>query len=101
MTVKGVKIVFGTGSGALVDDVSSWLDVLEELGIKNIDTAESYGAWEEQLGLAGAASRGFVLDTKILSGLNPNPATKDLVIKSGKESLKKLKTESVSEMLQD
>ncbi|KAK8096196.1 hypothetical protein PG999_014218 [Apiospora kogelbergensis] len=96
MAVNGVKIVFGTGSDSHVfDDVPGWLDILDELSIKNIDTAEAYDTWEEQLGLAGAASRGFILDTKILSGMNPSPATKDLVIKSGKESLRKLKTESV------
>lgn len=76
------------------DDVAKWLKTIEELGISVIDTAEAYGASEQLLGEVGAASR-FTIDTKMLSAFGPQPSTKDAVLSSGKESLKKLKTDSV------
>ncbi|KAI8816307.1 NADP-dependent oxidoreductase domain-containing protein [Fimicolochytrium jonesii] len=90
----GTSAFNGPDSITTVAEVVEVLDALEELGVKNIDTAEIYGKSEELLGEAGAAKR-FVIDTKIGAGFKPEPATKDGVIQAGKESLKKLKTEQV------
>lgn len=96
MSTNNVKIVFGGAAfvEGPVEDVTSWLNTLESAGIKDIDTAQVYGQSETLLGKAGAASR-FNLDTKVSSGVGPDRATADFVLKSGQESLKKLQTDSV------
>ncbi|KAH8902860.1 Aldo/keto reductase [Coniochaeta sp. PMI_546] len=96
MSANGIKIVFGGAAfmSGSVDDVTDWLKTLEEAGITTIDTAQIYGASEELLGKAGAASR-FSIDTKHPSGFSPQPSTKDVVVNSCKESLQKLKTNAV------
>jgi aflatoxin B1 aldehyde reductase len=98
MSANGIQIIFGSASfiSATVDDVKGWLPVIEEAGIKNINTAQCYGLSEKLLGEACAASR-FTIDTKQDGGFGQQPATKDLVIQSGKESLQKLKTDAVSD----
>lgn len=70
-------------------------EILEDLDITNIDTAEMYSSSEEILGKVDAASK-FTVDTKLISGLGPRPCTKNLVIESCAISLKKLKTDTVS-----
>ncbi|KAF4995352.1 hypothetical protein FDECE_12844 [Fusarium decemcellulare] len=90
MSTGGIKLLFGSS----VDDVVEWLKTLDEVGIKAVDTAQAYGASEEMLGKAGAASR-FNIDTKLPSGFGPQLTTKDLVISSCKESLQKLQVNSV------
>jgi aflatoxin B1 aldehyde reductase len=98
MLVNGIKVVFGgVAFAAPVEVAQEWLKTLEGLGITNIDTAEVYGPSEEVLGNVNAASK-FILDTKILSGLGPRLSTKDVVIESGTSSLKKLKTNTVSQV---
>lgn len=77
-----------------VDETEEYLKLLEELGVKIIDTAAIYGQSEKFLGEKGAANR-FTLDTKHPGFMNPEPSTKDVVIASGKESLKKLGTSQV------
>ncbi|KAJ1324763.1 aflatoxin B1 aldehyde reductase [Microdochium nivale] len=96
MNPNDIKIIFGGGAfiEGSVEDVTSWLDTLESAGVSNIDTAQAYGQSETLLGKAGAASR-FNLDTKVSSGVGPDRATADFVLKSGQESLKKLQTDSV------
>lgn len=76
------------------DEVQEYLDLLEELGIKIIDTAALYGQSETFLGERGAANK-FTIDTKHPGVMQPEPSTKDVVIASGKESLKKLATSQV------
>lgn len=100
MLVNGINVVFGgvAFAGPSVDEATEWLQTLEALGITNIDTAEAYASSEEVLGKVNAASK-FTLDTKLLSGLGPNPCTKDVVIESGKSSLRKLNTDTVSQIL--
>ena len=100
MANKGAKIVFG-GAGfglegyfaepKLIEEV---LNLLEEDGVRIIDSACSYGKSEETLGEFGAPSR-FIIDTKFAGGLVPNDATIEAVVSSGKSSLEKLKTTSV------
>jgi aryl-alcohol dehydrogenase-like predicted oxidoreductase len=77
-----------------VEEVQEYLDLLAELGIKIIDTAALYGESEKFLGEKKAASR-FTIDTKHPGLMQPEPSTKDVVIASGKESLKKLATSQV------
>jgi aflatoxin B1 aldehyde reductase len=93
------SIVFGGGIFTApylhsLEEVQEYLDVLEELGIKTIDTAKLYGNSEVFLGEAKAASR-FTIDTKHPAFMNDKPSTKDVVIASGKESLKRLGTSQV------
>lgn len=75
-------------------DVQEYLDVLEEFGIKIVDTAAMYGESEKLLGEANAPSQ-FTIDTKHPGAMHPEPSTKDVVVASGKESLKKLGTSQV------
>lgn len=94
------KLIFG--GGALVpdlgyrsaEDVSSLLDVIDECGIKEIDTSALYGESEKYLGDSKAPSR-FLIDTKLAGGGSPVPSTKDIVVAQGKESLGKLGTSQV------
>ena len=95
---NGVKLVFGSSpflGNATVDDIAGWLRILDDLKINTIDTAQSYGQAEELLGKAGAASR-FTIDTKQSSGFSGPPSTKEFIVESGKASLQKLQTDSVS-----
>ncbi|KAK4114771.1 aflatoxin B1 aldehyde reductase member 3 [Canariomyces notabilis] len=96
MLANGIQIVFGTVTflNPPVEEVVEWLNLLEELDIKVVDTAEIYGASEQVLGKAGAASR-FTIDTKFPGGASPKISTKDAVIEACKESLKKLGTDAV------
>lgn len=98
MDTNGVKLVFGgaafMGDTADLDSVIQFLNTLDELNITTIDTAEGYGPSEELLGKAGAASR-FTIDTKQSSGFQGPPSTKEVIVESGKTSLKKLQTDSV------
>lgn len=96
MTTNGLRILFGGGAffSSDAEDTNRWLSALEEAGLTNIDSAESYGKSEQVLGEAGAASR-FTIDTKMSAGFGDKPANKDNIIAAGTESLKKLKTDSV------
>ncbi|KAK8050227.1 hypothetical protein PG994_011957 [Apiospora phragmitis] len=73
----------------------TWIKTLQDLNITDIDTAQNYGKSEELLGQVGAASSFFV-DTKVSEAMSPTVSTGDVVVKSGKESLEKLKTNSVN-----
>lgn len=101
MAKSGAKIVFGGavfgfgGEFSQQETAEEGLKVLEEEGVKVIDTAQAYGTSEEMLGQIGAASR-FTIDTKYPGGLIPNDGTAETVVAGGKESLKKLKADSVS-----
>lgn len=97
--MTAAKLVFGGGIFTApyvpsVDEVREYLDLLEEFGIKVIDTAAVYGDSEKFLGETKAASR-FTIDTKNPGAMNPEPSTKDVVVAAGKESLKKLATSQV------
>jgi hypothetical protein len=101
MVNTNIKIIFGggglghpEGGWSTKENIEELLKVLEEEGIKVIDTAQAYGASETFLGESNAASR-FVIDTKYPGGLIPREATKETIITSGEDSLKKLKTDCV------
>ncbi|TLD33448.1 hypothetical protein PspLS_01552 [Pyricularia sp. CBS 133598] len=97
MATNGIQIAFGGAAfvQGTVEETKSWLDTIEKTGIKIIDTAEAYGQSEALLGAAGAPSR-FTIDTKVLGGIGPNPSTAEVVIESGKKSLKNLGTDKVN-----
>lgn len=90
------KLVFGSTPffGGEVDVIKQYLEILRELGIKTIDTAQLYGESEAGLGQAQAASD-FIIDTKMSCTFMNLPATKANVVKYGRESLEKLQTDSV------
>lgn len=97
MLVNGIQVVFGaagfiTGS---VGDVQKWLQVVEEVAIKTIDTAALYGESEQLLGEAAAAQK-FTIDTKHPGGFGAQFSTRNVVIASFKKSLQALKADSVS-----
>ena len=101
MVNTNIKVIFGGGglgypggSWSTKENIAELLNVLEEEHVKVIDTAQAYGASETFLGETNAASR-FVIDTKYPGGLFPTEATKETVINSGEDSLKKLKTDCV------
>ncbi|KIL88411.1 hypothetical protein FAVG1_08491 [Fusarium avenaceum] len=96
MASNGLNIIMGGAvfAWSSVDVVKKWLDLVEKLGIKSIDTAQLYGHSEELLGKARAASR-FTIDTKIPGALAPDLTTEDYIVASCKESLKKLGTDKV------
>lgn len=92
-------IVFGGGIFTppyvnSADEVQEYLDLLPELGIKTIDTAALYGQSEKYLGEKEAHKK-FTIDTKHPGIMSEEPSTKDVVVASGKESLKKLGTSQV------
>lgn len=76
------------------DETEEYLKLLEELDVKIIDTAALYGESEKYLGENGAPKR-FTIDTKHPGIMNSEPSTKDVVIASGKESLRRLGTSQV------
>ncbi|KAK7988382.1 hypothetical protein PG989_008697 [Apiospora arundinis] len=97
MSSQDVQLVWGAaglfmGTPELAE---TWIKALEDAKITRIDSAQNYGKSEEMLGVVDAASR-FVVDTKVSETMGPNVATGNVVIKSGKESLEKLKTKSVN-----
>ncbi|KAH6661421.1 aldehyde reductase [Truncatella angustata] len=94
-TTQPPKVIFGSNPffGGDRDTHEKWLDFLQENGIETIDTAQVYAESEVNLGNINAPSR-FTVDTKAAAGFG-KPATKDVILKSGHESLKKLNTQSV------
>jgi aflatoxin B1 aldehyde reductase len=82
-------------------DVSTLLDRLLELGIRNIDTAARYpptdmGASERLLGEASVASKGFIIDTKVLTTTDGSDLLRRVAVKTSvAESLQRLKVSKV------
>jgi len=72
------------------------LDVLSKNDIKNIDTAQIYGAgWSEEiLGECNAGDR-FTIDTKAYGGIREGSATEDAIVEKALESVKKLGVKKV------
>ena len=95
----GVKFIFGGASflderNSPVDQVEDILQVVQHGGIISIDTASIYGSSEELLGKANASSC-FSIDTKYPGGMCPDVSSKEAVISSAEESLRKLRTTQV------
>jgi aflatoxin B1 aldehyde reductase len=99
--MPGLKIVFGTAgfnpthNYKTPDDAKAVLDVLEENGVKNLDTAQQYGESEAILGKINAGER-FIIDTKAQGGFDPdNSLHPETLYKLAHESLAKLKLRQV------
>jgi aflatoxin B1 aldehyde reductase len=100
----GITPVFGAASFSKEkgrpfsthEAVTAVLDVLAKNDIKNIDTAQVYGAgWsEEVLGECGAGDR-FVIDTKAYGGIKEGSATEEAIVEKALESVKKLGVKKV------
>jgi aryl-alcohol dehydrogenase-like predicted oxidoreductase len=93
-----VGVVFG--GNALQDEFFGGLEMKKEAlsllhteGVRNIDTASGYAASEENLGKLGAAKL-YTLDTKFTGG-TPETPTKETIIATANESLKKTGAEQV------
>ncbi|KAL2870713.1 aldo/keto reductase family protein [Aspergillus lucknowensis] len=102
MTTPPVQLIFGGASfGGMEADFVSLADtqdalkLLQDGGIKVIDTARTYTNSEKWLGQVGAPTR-FVVDTKYPGGLSPHPSSKEHVIATLDESLRLLKTDQVN-----
>ena len=99
--MAGIKVAFGGAvvvKGRLGDDestVHALYDMLEKYDVKIIDTAQFYGESEQVLGQTSAGKR-FIIDTKAPGGFVPGSATKENIMSSAKESLKKLNVDKVS-----
>lgn len=99
MSSTGIQLIFGGASfrdeaSSSLEEVEETLKLLEEEGVRTIDTARMYGCSEELLGRAKASSR-FSIDTKYPGGFSPEPSSEETVIATGEESLRKLQTTQV------
>ena len=89
-----IQIIYG-GYVDGFDGVPALLDVLQDAGVKHIDTAQLYGKSEEILGQQHVASR-FIIDTKDVAGFSPGTGSKEEVLARAEKSLRDLQTDSVS-----
>ena len=98
-----VRLVYGGGPlyrgqpfGTPVE-VNKLIDILLANGITKIDAAQTYGGGQVEtlLGEASAALR-ITIDSKHCGGWIPGQSSAARVVARGRESLKKLGTESVS-----
>ncbi|KAF3935158.1 hypothetical protein ABW20_dc0106309 [Dactylellina cionopaga] len=89
-----VKLIYGTypvspdaetGSVAHVVDL---LDLLWNLGVKNLDTAQVYGQSEATLGKVNISQRDFIVDTKHGAGFRKGTATVEGILNHGQEARK-------------
>lgn len=72
--------------------------ILQAHEVKIIDTAQAYGESEKALGELKAGDT-FTIDTKWPGGVPPGWATKDNILRTGKESVQKLGVKQVSDSL--
>ncbi|KAG9773965.1 Oxidoreductase sirO [Exophiala dermatitidis] len=96
-----IQVIFGAVS---VGNFEPWVgedylnkafSILEAHGVKSIDTAQLYGNSEKRLGEVKVGER-FVIDTKWVGGLTgPGWATKEKIIETAKESIRKLGVKQV------
>ncbi|KAI3391565.1 hypothetical protein diail_7143 [Diaporthe ilicicola] len=75
-------------------DLQPVLDILKGQAITQIDTAETYGSNEADLGAAAAVEQGFIISTKNPGGWQPGVALKELELRF-EASLRRLKASSV------
>lgn len=76
------------------EDVEKLYSVLLKHNVKEIDTAQLYQESENKLGETKAGER-FTLHTKWAGGWQPGWATRDNIVNSAKESMKKLGVKQV------
>ncbi|KAK7897671.1 hypothetical protein LTR67_004301 [Exophiala xenobiotica] len=100
MSSEALNIIFGGGA---IGNREPWTDdaylnevfkILESHGVTTIDSAQLYGECEKKLGEIKAGDR-LTIDTKWLGGWTPGSATKEGIVSSAKESIKKLGVKQV------
>lgn len=100
MASDKVKVVYG---GATLgnyepfiksEDVEKVYSVLTKHGVTTIDSAQLYGQSEATLGATKAGDK-FIIDTKWVAGWVPGSATREKVVASAQESIKKLGVKQV------
>lgn len=69
--MPSLNLALGTGLFHPAEKLQPALDAAKAAGIKEIDTAESYGPNEADLGIVGAAGQGFVISSKNPGGWSP------------------------------
>ncbi|KAJ3183173.1 hypothetical protein HDU85_002199 [Gaertneriomyces sp. JEL0708] len=96
MTASKLAYIFGTANmmDGNVENGKKFLDLLERLHIKILDTARIYGGSEGVLGKLKASDK-FIIDTKVPGG-TPGTQTKDAVHAAQKESFSQLGVEKVN-----
>ena len=101
MTSQGIKIAYGAATLGNRDpfnsteDLDEAFNILDKHNVKIIDSAQLYGNSETRLGEVKAGKR-FIIDTKWIGGWTPGAASKESIVKSGKESITKLGVGKVS-----
>lgn len=104
MSSPSIKLVYGgalissTGPISSAAQINELFEILRNAGINTIDTAQIYGDCEEILGQYQASSQ-FTIDTKHCGGWIKGQSSAKVVVARGKESLKKLQTNSVSDFI--
>ncbi|KAL7943711.1 NADP-dependent oxidoreductase domain-containing protein [Trichoderma barbatum] len=94
------RLVFGAASintdsaFPTAEQAAELLDVIDKVGIKQIDTAQLYGISEQILGELKASSR-FTIDTKHIGGWLLGQSSRARVVERGLESLQKLGMDKV------
>ncbi|KAI1608491.1 aldehyde reductase [Exophiala viscosa] len=100
MSSKSLTVVFGTAS---IGNSEPWtsdeyvneaFEILKKHGVKNLDSAQLYGKSEEKLGELKAGDK-FIVDTKWLGGFTGKWASKENIVNTAKESIKKLGVKQV------
>lgn len=101
MSSECIKIIFGAGpigSIAPYDDqeyCKKAFQILKTHGVEAVDTAQIYGPSEKTLGELKADAL-FTIDTKWQGGMPLGWATRENILKTGKESLQRLGVKQVS-----
>lgn len=91
--MPSLNLALGTGLFHPAEKLQPALDAAKAAGIKEIDTAESYGPNEADLGIVGAAGQGFVISSKNPGGWSPG-ALREVVPRTD-ASLERLGAESL------
>lgn len=100
MASKGIPVVFGTASFGSSEEyttpeqLANVFSILKKHNVKILDSAQLYGPSEVTLGSVKAGDK-FTIDTKWLGGWQKGISTKQYMIDSAKESIKKLGVEQV------
>jgi len=94
--VSPVKIVYGCSGSVWFNDETNGLvlELLKQVGVREVDSARGYGASEEKLGLRRAA-QSFIISTKFSGQWGNRPANRENIQRSMAKSLALLQTQQV------
>ena len=100
MSSEPVSVVFGAAAIGnrdpfiAEDYLNTVFSTLEAHNVKILDTAQLYGEAEKRMGEVKAGNR-FTIDTKWTGGWQAGWATKENIVNSAKDSIKKLGVKQV------